>query len=90
MSKSNDLLGAMVVGAVVAAIIIAPNVYRSYTRMIDNQREFMEIELKTLKSEYGVCDVLMKGDRKDLQDIMREVCDDILVRQAELNKKLGN
>lgn len=90
MSKSNDLLGVMVIGAVMAAIIVAPNLYRQHKRLTEQQHEFMLIELKSLKSEYGVCEVINGSERKDWQDIMRDVCEKNLVRQAEVKKQLEN
>ena len=89
MSKLKDSVGAILFGIVIGVSVAGPKLYQDYKDYKAHQREFLEIELKSLKSEYGVCDVLMNSDRKDLQDIMRDVCDKNLARQAELNKELG-
>lgn len=89
MTRFKQHLTTSAIVALVAIITFGPLLYVQYNRLTEHQREFMLIELKSLKSEYGVCDVLMNSDRKDLQDIMRDVCDKNLKRQAELNKELG-
>lgn len=84
-----NILTSIVISAIAALIVVGPAVIRDYNHYTETQHELMQIELESLKSGYGVCDVLNKSNRKDLQDIMRDVCDKNLVRQAELNKMLG-
>ena len=86
---SKDLIGATLFGIVIGVSVAGPKLYQDYKDYKAHQREFLEMELKSLKSEYGVCEVLNNSGRKDWQDIMRDVCDKNLKRQAELNKELG-
>lgn len=83
-----DFVIAVVVSTVTSLVVLGPNLYSQYNRLTEHRREFKLIELKSLKSEYGVCEVLLNSDRKDLQDIMRDVCERNIKRQAELTKQL--
>lgn len=83
-----EFVKAVVISTVTALAVMAPNLYSQYNLLTAHQREFKLIELKSLKSEYGVCEVLLNSNRKDLQDIMRDVCEKNVKRQAELTKQL--